>query len=305
MGSSTGNMLVDNIKTLEGIFSECPVLIATHCEDEQTIRRNTALWVNKYGENMPAHHHPEIRSEEACYRSSSLAVQLAGKHNSRLHILHLSTARELELFEPVAWHPGKRITAEVCVHHLWFNDTDYDRLGTHIKWNPAIKTRHDQEQLLRGLLENRLDVVATDHAPHTLTEKGNSYLNTPSGGPMVQHSLMAMLELWHRKQISLPVIIDKMCHAPAMLFGIAGRGFIREGYHADLVLVDTDSPWTVNNKNIWYKCGWSPMEGLTFRSKVLLTMVNGNIVYENPEGDPSQAVIHKEHTGMRMEFSSR
>jgi len=305
MGASTGNMLVDNIKTLEAIFRECPVLIAAHCEDETTIRKNSAACLNKYGENMPARCHPEIRSEEACYRSSSKAVELARKYNSRLHILHVSTARELGLFEPVVLSREKRITAEVCVHHLWFNDSDYDRLGTHIKWNPAIKTRHDQEALLKGLLDNRLDVAATDHAPHTLAEKGNPYANAPSGGPMIQHSLVTMLELHHRGLLSLENIVEKMCHAPARLFQVSSRGYLREGYYADLVLVGLNDPWTVQRENILYKCGWSPLEGVRFRSKVLLTMVNGNIVYENPSGDPSRAVFHKEHKGMRLAFDRK
>lgn len=303
MGASTGNMLVNDTKTLEGIFAESPLTLAAHCEDEATIQRNINVYLNKYGENLDVKYHPLIRSEESCYKSSSLAVKLAKKYNTRLHILHLSTARELELFEPVAPGQGKRITAEACVHHLWFNDSDYGRLGNHIKWNPAIKTRHDQEQLLRGLLENRIDTVATDHAPHTPAEKGNPYANAPSGGPMVQHSLVAMLELHQRGLIPLETIVEKMCHAPARLFGISLRGYIRENYYADLVMVDLASPWTVSRANILYKCGWSPMEGTTFRSKVLLTMVNGDVVYENPSGDPSHAVFHKEHQGMRLVFN--
>ena len=302
MGASTGNMLVDNSKTLEGIFSDCPVLIAAHCEDEEIIKKNTVACLNKYGENMPARCHPEIRSEEACYRSSSQAVQLARKHNSRLHILHVSTAREIELFEPVVPGKEKKITAEVCVHHLWFNDADYGRYGTHIKWNPAIKTRHDQESLLNGLLDNRMDVVATDHAPHTLAEKGSPYANAPSGGPMIQHSLAAMLELYHRGLLSLESVVEKMCHAPARLFQVSSRGYLTEGYYADLVLVSLNDPWTVNRENIYYKCGWSPLEGTRFRSKVVLTMVNGNIVYENPSGDPSRAEFHKEQKGMKLAF---
>jgi len=303
MGASTGNMLVDDIKALEGIFAESPVLIATHCEDEDTIRQNTAKYINKYGENMPAKYHPSIRSAQACYKSSSLAVGLARKYKSRLHVLHLSTARELELFEPVPYHTDKKITAEVCIHHLWFSDADYERLGTHIKWNPAIKKSDDRDQLLLGVLDNRLDVIATDHAPHTLAEKGNPYINAPSGGPMVQHSLMAMLEFCHRNLISPEHLVDKMCHSPADLFRVSRRGYIREGYYADLVLVDMNDPWTVHRDNIYYKCGWSPLEGEMFRSKVLYTLVNGNIVYENTSGDPSKAVFHAEHKGMRLEFN--
>jgi len=302
MGASTGNMLVDNIKTLEGIFAESPVLIATHCEDEETIRRNTSKYLNTYGENMPVKYHPEIRSAEACYKSSSLAVKLARKYKSRLHVLHLSTVKELELFEPVPYSAAKTITAEVCIHHLWFSEADYERLGTHIKWNPSVKTADDRDHLLMAVLDNRLDVIATDHAPHTLAEKGNPYMNAPSGGPMVQHSLVAMLELYHRNLIGLEAVVEKMCHAPADLFQVSKRGYIREGYYADLVLVDPDSPWKVSRENLFYKCGWSPMEGEVFNSKVLFTIVNGNIVYENVEGDPSHAVFHRDHHGMRLEF---
>jgi len=302
MGASTGNMLVDKVETLEGIFAESPVLIATHCEDEETIRRNISKYLNTYGESMPVKYHPQIRSAEACYKSSSLAVRLARKYKSRLHVLHLSTAKELELFEPVPFHMAKKITAEVCIHHLWFSEADYDRLGTHIKWNPAVKTADDRDHLLMAVLDNRLDVIATDHAPHTLAEKGNPYMNAPSGGPMVQHSLPAMLELSHRNLISLETVVEKMCHTPADLFQVSKRGYIREGYYADLVLVDPDDPWTVNRDNLYYKCGWSPMEGEVFKSKVITTIINGNIVYENNQGDPSQAIFHRVHHGMRLEF---
>jgi len=303
MGSSTGNMLVDNPKTLERIFAECPVIIATHCEDEDIIRKNSSFCREKYGEHLPVKYHPVIRSEEACYKSSSLAVALACKYNSRLHILHLSTKKELELFDPVPLTPDKHITAEACLHHLWFDDSKYEELGTKIKWNPAIKTRDDRIGLLQGLHDNRIDIVATDHAPHTLSEKNNPYFNAPSGGPMVQHSLVLMLELYHRGKITLPEIVNRMSHSPALLFNISNRGFIRENYWADLTLVDLDSPWTVSPDNIFYKCKWSPLENQVFRSKVLMTLVNGKKVYENFEGDPKDSVIHEEFHGMRLEFN--
>lgn len=302
MGSSTGNMLVNNPKILEGIFAECPVIIATHCEDEETIRNNSTFYKEKFGEHLPNKYHPMIRSEEACYKSSSLAVELAGKYNSHLHVLHLSTKKELQLFDPVPLNQDKHITAEVCVHHLWFDDSKYDDLGTLIKWNPAIKTNDDREGLLQGLLDNRIDIVATDHAPHTLEEKKNSYFNAPSGGPMVQHSLPVMLELFHQGKITLQAIVNKMSHAPASLFSISQRGFIREGYWADLVLVDLNSLWTVSPDNIFYKCKWSPLNKQTLQSKVYMTLVNGKIAYDNREGDPANAIIHNKVRGMRLEF---
>jgi dihydroorotase len=302
MGSSTGNMLVDNPKTLEGIFAECPVIIVSHCEDENTIRKNSAFWKEKYGENLPVSYHPVIRSAEACYKSSSLAVELAHKYNSRLHILHLTTKKELELFDPVLFTPDKHITAEACVHHLWFDDSRYEELGTMIKWNPAIKTRQDKEGLLQGLLDNRIDTIATDHAPHTLNEKKNNYFNSSSGGPMVQHSLVLMLELYHQKKITLTEIVNKMSHTPALLFNISKRGFIREDYWADLTLIDLNSPWTVTTENILYKCKWSPLEKQVFQSKVLMTLVNGRKVYENFNGDPKNSIINKEFKGMCLEF---
>jgi len=299
MGASTGNMLVDNPNTLHGIFAESPVLIATHCEDEQTIRQNSYAYKEKFGEDVPIHYHPDIRSTEACYKSSSLAVELAKKYNSRLHVLHLSTGKELELFDPYPYTPEKRITAEACIHHLWFDQSDYNDLGTLIKWNPAIKTPEDKKSLFEGLLSNRIDVIATDHAPHTLEEKQQTYFKAPSGGPLVQHSLCAMLEFFQRKQISLEEIVRKMCHVPAELFNIAQRGYIREGYWADLVLIDLDSSWSVNKDNIYYKCNWSPFEGYTFSSKVLYTIVNGNVVYENLD----EARLFDEKKGMRLEFN--
>ncbi len=287
IGSSTGNMIVDNEKTLSRIFSESPLLIATHCEYEETIKKNTVKYKEEFGEDLPLKYHPLIRSEEACYKSSALAVKLAKKYNSRLHILHLSTGKELELFDNTVPSKEKRITAEVCVHHLWFSDADYDKYGTKIKWNPAIKTTKDREALINGLKNNKIDVVATDHAPHTSDEKNNTYFKAPSGGPLVQHSLVAMLELYHQNKLSLNDIVNKMCHTPADIFQIKERGYIREGYWADLVLVDLDSPWTVNKNNTLYKCKWSPFENQTFKSKVTHTIVNGNLVYNNGIFDES------------------
>ena len=281
MGSSTGNMLVDNKTTLEKIFAECPVLIATHCEDESTIQHNTQKYKDEYGENMPFKYHPAIRSVEACYKSSSLAVELASKHNTKLHILHISTKKELSLFDSNKALKDKRITAEVCVHHLWFNDADYDKFGARIKWNPAVKSKQDQEALLIGLLKGKLDVIATDHAPHTLEEKSNSYFKAPSGGPLVQHALVAMLEMVKQGKIELPQVVEKMCHAPADLYQVEKRGYVEEGYYADLVLVDLNSAWKVSQENILYKCKWSPFEEETFGAKVKHTFVNGKIVYSD------------------------
>ena len=281
MGSSTGNMLVDERSTLEGLFSKVNMLIATHCEDEETIRANEARARSEYGENVPIEKHPEIRSAEACYLSSSLAVELAKKHNTRLHILHLSTAREMDLFRNDIPLPEKRITAEACVHHLWFSHEDYADKGTLIKWNPAVKTAKDRDAIMQAVLDDRVDVIATDHAPHTLEEKQNTYFNAPSGGPLVQHCLVAMLELVKQGKISIEKVVEKMCHNPAILFSIKHRGYIREGYYADLVLVDTNSPWTVEKSNVLAKCGWSPFEGQEFSARVTHTLVNGNLVYEN------------------------
>lgn len=281
LGSSTGNMLVDNEKVLEDIFSHSPLIIATHCEDETTIKENMEDHIKKYGEDIPIHLHPKIRSEEACYLSSSRAVALAKKTGARLHVFHLSTAKELKLFSNKLPLAKKKITAEVCIHHLWFDESDYKEKGTYIKWNPAVKTAKDKAELLKALDRNLLDVVATDHAPHTKEEKNNDYTKAPSGGPLVQHALPAMLEFYHQGKLSLEKIVEKMCHNPAILFDINKRGYIKEGYKADLVLVDTQSPWTVNSQNIFYKCGWSPFEGTTFKSRVTHTFVNGNLVFEN------------------------
>ena len=255
------------------------MLIATHCEDEDTIIANTEKYKAEYGEDVPIACHPEIRSEEACYKSSSFAVELAKKHNTRLHILHISTAKELALFDNTLPLKDKRITAEACVHHLWFSDEDYEEKGTLIKWNPAVKTAHDRDAILKGVLDNKIDVIATDHAPHTLEEKSNNYFKAPSGGPLVQHALVSMLEHYHNDKISLEKIAEKMSHAVADCFQIEKRGYIKEGFFADLVIVDLDNPWTVAKENLFYKCGWSPFEGTTFKSKVLQTFVNGNLVY--------------------------
>jgi dihydroorotase len=283
MGSSTGNMLVDDIDTLNAIFSQAKLLIATHCEDESTIKANTELFRKKYGENVPIEAHPLIRSSEACYKSSDLAVSLAKLHNTRLHILHLSTAKEMKLFDNSKPLEQKRITAEVCVHHLWFDSSDYPEKGTMIKWNPAIKTAADRDALWKALLDDRLDVIATDHAPHTKEEKTNTYFKASAGGPLVQHSLPAMLDFYHQGKISLERIVDKMCHAPAKCFKVEKRGFLREGYFADLVIVDVNASTKVEKSNILYKCGWSPFEGHTFKSKITHTFVNGNLVYNNGE----------------------
>jgi len=281
MGSSTGNMLVDNKTTLDGIFSEAPCLIATHCEDESTVKANLSFFRNKYGDdNILPKHHPLIRSEEACYKSSSKAVELATKHNSQLHVLHLTTERELSLFS--AGHiEDKKITAEVCVHHLWFDDNDYNRLGNKIRWNPAVKTNKDKLALRDALINNKLDVIATDHAPHDISEKMNNYLNSASGGPLVQHSLLAMLDLYIDGKIEINTIVNKMCHAPAKLFRIENRGFIEKGYYADIVLIDLKKPQEVNKKNILSKCKWSPFEGHIFKSTITHTFVNGTLVYDN------------------------
>jgi dihydroorotase len=281
LGSSTGNMLVDNPEVLENIFSKTKLLIAVHCEDEATIKANFEHYKEKFGDDIPVKYHPEIRSEEACYKSSSSAIELAKKTGARLHVFHLSTGKETELFTNKIALKDKKITAEVCIHHLWFTDKDYDTKGTLIKWNPAVKTQADKDQLWEALLDDRIDVIATDHAPHTLEEKNNVYAKAPSGGPLVQHALPAMLEMYHKEKISLEKIVEKMCHNPAILFQIEKRGFIKEGYFADLVLVDLNNPWTVKKENILYKCGWSPFEGTTFKSRITQTFVNGSLVYNN------------------------
>jgi len=288
MGSSTGNLLVDAPETLEAFFSRWPALIATHCEDEATIRHNTAEFKERYGEDLPVEYHPLIRSAEACYKSSSFAIGLARKHGTRLHILHISTGAETALFDNTIPLAQKKITAEACVHHLWFNDADYKTLGTRIKWNPAVKTATDQQTIFQALLDDRIDVIATDHAPHTWEEKSNTYFKAPSGGPLVQHSLVAMLEFYHQGKISLETIVQKMSHNPAILFRIQKRGYIREGYFADLALVDLNKPWTVEKPNILTQCGWSPFEGTTFRSAVTHTFVSGHLAYADGVFDESK-----------------
>ena len=295
LGSSTGNMLVDNPETLEGIFCKVKMPICVHCEDEKTIRENTEKYKAEYSEDIPVKFHHLIRSEEACYLSSSKAVELAKKTGARLHIYHLSTVKETELFRNDIPLKDKKITAEVCVHHLWFTNEDYDTKGTLIKWNPAVKTFADKEGLWKALQDGRIDIIATDHAPHTLEEKDQPYTKCPSGAPLVQHSLVAMLEMHAKKRIKLEKIVEKMCHNPAILFEIEKRGFIREGFKADLVLVDLDSKWTVSKENILYKCGWSPLEGTEFSSKVTHTFVNGHLAYENGK-------VSEEKHGERLLF---
>ncbi len=283
MGSSTGNMLVDNEKVLDNLFSEVDFLIATHCEDEATIRNNMETYKIKYGDDIIAQHHPEIRSREGCYLSSSMAVNLAKKHGTRLHILHISTADELALFSSELALKDKRITAEVCVHHMYFDDSMYADLGNKIKCNPAIKSQTDKEAIFAALLSDKLDIIATDHAPHTKEEKANPYLSAPSGLPLVQHSLNIMMEFVQKDMITLERVVEKMCHAPAICFNIKERGFLREGYHADVVMVDQNKEWTVQEDNIAYKCGWSPLEGKKFQGNVESTIVSGVEVYNGKE----------------------
>ena len=279
LGSSTGNMLVDNLEVLEKIFSSTKLIISVHCEDEETIKKNTADHIALYGEQIPIELHPVIRSEEACYLSSSRAIALAKKTGARLHVFHLSTAKETALFRNDIPLEEKQITSEVCVHHLWFSDQDYKEKGTHIKWNPSVKTTADREGLWAALLDDRLDIIATDHAPHTLEEKSSSYLKAPSGGPLVQHALLALLEKVSEKVLSIEKLVEKACHNPAIIFQIENRGFIKKGYYADLVLIDPKAPQTVCKENILYKCGWSPFEGTTFSSSVTHTFVNGVLMY--------------------------
>lgn len=295
MGSSTGNMLVDDEQALHKIFEYAPTIIAAHCEDEQTIQTNMAKAREEYGDKIPFSMHPQIRSAEACYKSSSKAKHLAELHNSKLHILHLTTADEMELFEKGEDPKQKQLTAEVCVHHLWFNENDYKTLGSHVKWNPAIKSEQDRIALLQALLDDRIDIVATDHAPHTLEEKQGNYEQAPSGGPLVQHALLIMLELVHQGLLSVEKVVRKMAHNPALLFDIYHRGFIKEGYWADLILVDMDKPTEVTQESLLYKCGWSPLLGYTFKSSVTHTFVNGKLVVEDGK-------VVNEAAGMRLAF---
>ena len=289
LGSSTGNMLVDDPKVLENIFRNTSLPIAVHCEDETTIKNNLEKYKEKYGDDIPIQYHPEIRSEEACYLSSSTAIALAKKTGARLHVFHLSTGKETALFENNKPLKEKKITAEVCIHHLWFSDKDYQDKGSLIKWNPAVKTAKDRDQLWEALLDDRLDVIATDHAPHTLEEKDNVYTKAPSGGPLVQHALVALLEKHLEGKISIEKIVEKMCHNPAILFDIENRGYIKEGYFADLVVLDTNKPWRVGKENILYKCGWSPFEGHVFKSQVTHTFVNGHLAYHNGKVNEQRA----------------
>lgn len=295
MGSSTGNLLVDDPKTLEGFFSKFPSLIAAHCEDETTIRNNSAEYKQRYGEDVPIECHPQIRSVDACFKSSSFATGLAKKHGTRFHVLHISTAKETSLFENNIPLAKKKITSEACIHHMWFNDSDYKKLGTLIKWNPAIKTAADQDAIFAAMLDDRIDVIATDHAPHTRDEKKNTYFKAPSGGPLIQHSLVAMLEFYHHGKIKLEKIVQKMSHNPAILFQINKRGFVREGYFADLVLVDLRKPWTIGPGNILAKCGWSPFEGSTMTSQVTHTFVSGHLAY-------AEGKLNEGRMGERLSF---
>jgi len=288
MGSSTGSMLVDNEKTLEGIFSKSPMLIATHCEDEKTIQKNLKFFKEKYGNDLTIEMHPLIRNEEACYLSSSFAVALAKKHQTRLHILHISKGKETFLFDNHLPLKNKKITAEACIHHLWFSDKDYEEKGNWIKWNPAIKTEADKNQILNAVLEDRIDVIATDHAPHTIAEKEQVYSKAPAGGPLVQHAFNALFEMYHQDKISLEKIVEKTAHNVAICFQIKERGFIREGYFADLVLVDLNSSYTVTKENILAKCGWSPFEGQKFNSQITHTFVSGHLAFENGKFDESK-----------------
>lgn len=287
MGSSTGDMLVDSQQTLENAFSKCDLLIATHCEDEETIQHNTAAAIEKYGDDIPIGQHPIIRDRKACLKSSSMAVELAKKHGTRLHILHISTKEEAEMFENDLPLSEKRITSEACVHHLWFSDRDYEKKGTLIKWNPAVKTADDRDGIWKALLSDKIDVVATDHAPHTLEEKNNPYTKAPSGGPLVQHALQTMIEHHKNGRLSLEKVVEKMCHAPAVCFQMKERGYIREGYWADLVLVDLNASERVEKSDLHYKCGWSPFEGIQFSSKIHGTFVSGHLAYENGRFDDS------------------
>jgi dihydroorotase len=296
LGSSTGDMLVDNEEVLEKIFSSTKMIISVHCEDEATIRKNTAAYIEKYGDDIPMKYHPIIRSEEACYLSSSKAIKLAKKTGARLHIFHLSTEKETHLFRNDIPLEEKQITSEVCVHHLWFSDKDYEEKGTHIKWNPAVKTEADRQGLWKALLDDRIDVLATDHAPHTLEEKNNIYTKAPSGGPLVQHAIVALLEKVKEGVIPIEKLVEKMSHNPAKLFQIEKRGFIKEGYFADIVLIDVNKPQTVSKDNLLYKCGWSPFEGTTFSSTITHTFVNGNLMYDN-------GIFNDEIKGKRITFN--
>ena len=296
MGSSTGNMLVNKLDTLNELFKKSRILLVVHCEDEDIINKNLNIYKEKYGDNIPINYHPKIRTEEACFKSSSLAIELAKKYKTRLHIFHISTAKELSHFTNDLPIEKKQITSEACIHHLCFSEKDYDKKGAFIKWNPSVKTENDKKKLIDAVNSNLIDVVASDHAPHTLNEKNNNYIKCPSGGPLVQHSLVAMLDLYHDGLFSLEKIVEKMCHNPAKLFRIKKRGFIKEGYYADLTILDLNKSWTVSKENILCKCGWSPFEGHTFKSSVQSCFVNGNLVYNSGKFDESSR-------GLPLEFN--
>lgn len=298
LGSSTGNMLVDDEKVLREIFSKSQLLIACHCEDEPTIRRNSEVYRQKYGEDVPIRFHPLIRNREACLITSSYAVKLAREYGTKLHILHLSTADELRLFDNRSPLSEKKITGEVCIHHLWFEEADYERLGASIKWNPSIKTIYDREALIKAVNNDCIDIIATDHAPHTISEKSNTYFKAPSGGPLIQHSLVVMMEMYHKGIFSIEKIVEKMCHNPSILYKIQGRGFIREGYKADICIIDPNKSWTVSKDNLLYKCGWSPFEGATFRTSVVKTIVNGTVVFD-------KGSINETYRGQRLMFNRK
>lgn len=296
LGSSTGNMLVDDELVLDQIFRNTEMVISAHCEDETTIKQNLDIFIERYGEDIPIKCHPLIRSEQACFLSSSKAVALAKKTGARLHVFHVSTGKELSLFQNDIPLDQKKITAEVCLHHLWFSEEDYEDYGTHIKWNPAVKKASDREQLWQGLLDDRIDILATDHAPHTLEEKDQKYLKAPSGGPLVQHALPAMMEKALGGKMSMETMVTKMCHNPSILFQIKDRGYLREGYFADLVVVNPNEPWEVKKSNILYKCGWSPFEGTTFNSKITHTFVNGHLAFNN-------GLFSKDRQAKRLTFN--
>lgn len=297
-GSSTGNMLVDNQESLERIFKECKLLIATHSENDNIIKANLEKYKAEFGEDIPVKYHPKIRSAEACYDASKRVVDMARRYGSKLHVLHISTAEEVKLFDKNLPLEEKRITAEACIHHMWFSEEDYEEKGNFIKWNPAVKTKEDRDGVFQGVLDGHIDVIATDHAPHTIEEKGQKYGKAPSGGPLVQHSLVAMLDMYHAGKISLEMIVQKMCHNVAILFEIEKRGYLRSGYHADVVIADLDNPWVVKKENVLSKCGWSPFEGHTFKSSVTHTIVSGHLAYEN-------GTFHEEVKGQRLKFSRK
>jgi dihydroorotase len=298
LGSSTGNLLVDDPKAIEKLFAECPTLIAAHCEDDHIIKKNLDKITDEYGFDLPPYFHPIIRNEEACYASSKFAVETAKKYGTRLHILHISTAKELSLFTNEIPLKEKKITAEACIHHLWFSDEDYERLGHKIKWNPAIKTRYDRDKILEAVNSDIIDVIATDHAPHTLEEKNKPLLEAPSGGPLVQHALLALLDMYQQNKISLETLVRKTSHSVADMFAIENRGYIEEGYYADVVLVNLKETTEVKKENLLYKCGWSPFEGHTFSSKIEKTFVNGYLVYDNGK-------VNKELHSMRLKFKRK